>query len=122
MKTFKIKRMLSSYVGENAEFERQYLNGELELEFVPQVREIRDELTKTKGSLAERLRAGGAGIPAFCKRVPDIFINLLDTTTGFGTQIHKGGIPIKYAADGSKKPVLLSPPREVCGRQYLADV
>ncbi|KAJ9063591.1 Succinyl-CoA:3-ketoacid coenzyme A transferase 1, mitochondrial [Entomophthora muscae] len=88
LKSRQIKRMLSSYVGENAEFERQYLNGELELEFVPQ------------GSLAERLRASGAGIPAFY------------TTTGFGTQIHKGGIPIKYASDGSKKPVLLSPARE----------
>lgn len=54
LKSRQIKRMLSSYVGENAEFERQYLNGELELEFVPQ------------GTLAERLRAGGAGIPAFC--------------------------------------------------------
>lgn len=48
-----IRRMISSYVGENAEFERQYLNGELEVELTPQ------------GSLAERLRAGGAGIPAF---------------------------------------------------------
>ena len=48
-----VKRMVSSYVGENAEFERQYLNGELEVELTPQ------------GTLAERLRAGGAGIPAF---------------------------------------------------------
>lgn len=49
----RIKKMISSYVGENAEFERQYLSGELELELVPQ------------GTLAEKLRAGGAGIPAF---------------------------------------------------------
>lgn len=58
-----IKRMVSSYVGENKEFERQYLNGELELEFNPQ------------GTLAERLRAGGAGIPAFFTR------------TGVGTMV-----------------------------------
>ena len=48
-----IKRMISSYVGENKEFERQYLNGELEVELTPQ------------GTLAERIRAGGAGVPAF---------------------------------------------------------
>lgn len=52
LKTRQIKRMISSYVGENAEFERQYLGGELELELTPQ------------GTLAERVRAGGAGIPA----------------------------------------------------------
>ena len=56
LQTRQIKRMISSYVGENKEFERQYLNGELELEFNPQ------------GTLAERLRAGGAGIPAFFTR------------------------------------------------------
>jgi len=53
LQTRQIKRMISSYVGENKEFERQYLAGELELEFTPQ------------GTLAEKLRAGGAGIPAF---------------------------------------------------------
>src|SRR5256885_8198249 len=53
LQTRQIKKMVSSYVGENAEFERQYLAGELELEFNPQ------------GTLAERIRAGGAGIPAF---------------------------------------------------------
>jgi len=74
----KIKRMISSYVGENAEFERQYLSGELELELTPQ------------GTLAERLRAGGAGIPAFY------------TPTAFGTLVHEGGSPIKY---NSKKEV-----------------
>jgi len=88
LKTRQIRRMLSSYVGENAEFARQYLNGDLELEFVPQ------------GSLAERLRAGGAGIPAFY------------TTTGYGTTIHKGGIPIKYKSDGSGQPEIVSQPRE----------
>ncbi|XP_023228283.1 succinyl-CoA:3-ketoacid coenzyme A transferase 1, mitochondrial-like [Centruroides sculpturatus] len=77
LKSKQIKRMIASYVGENAEFERQYLSGELELEFVPQ------------GTLAERIRAGGAGIPAFY------------TPTAFGTIIHKGGAPIKYNADKS---------------------
>src|ERR1700729_2000897 len=72
-----IKRMVSSYVGENKEFERQYLSGELEVELTPQ------------GTLAERLRAGGAGIPAFF------------TPTGAGTAISAGGLPIRYAADGS---------------------
>lgn len=66
LQTKQIKKMLSSYVGENAEFERQFLSGELELEFNPQ------------GTLAERIRAGGAGIPAFYTR------------TGFGTLIAEG--------------------------------
>ena len=64
--TRQVKRMISSYVGENAEFERQFLAGELELEFTPQ------------GTLAEKLRAGGSGIPAFF------------TKTGLGTMIAKG--------------------------------
>ncbi len=64
--TRQIKRMISSYVGENKEFERQYLAGELELEFTPQ------------GTLAEKLRAGGAGIPAFFTR------------TGVGTIVAEG--------------------------------
>ncbi|HEY8357769.1 MAG TPA: 3-oxoacid CoA-transferase subunit A, partial [Ramlibacter sp.] len=61
-----IRKMISSYVGENKEFERQYLNNELELEFTPQ------------GTLAEKLRAGGAGIPAFF------------TKTGVGTLVAEG--------------------------------
>lgn len=61
-----IKKMISSYVGENAEFERQMLNGELEVDLIPQ------------GSLAERCRAGGAGIPAFF------------TPAGYGTEVAKG--------------------------------
>ncbi|XVX19315.1 CoA transferase subunit A [Actinomycetota bacterium] len=73
----RIRRMVSSYVGENKEFARQYLEGELEVELTPQ------------GTLAERLRAGGAGIPAFF------------TQTGVGTQIAEGGLPWRYAADGS---------------------
>ncbi|MFN7781636.1 MAG: CoA transferase subunit A [Lysobacterales bacterium] len=64
--TRQIRKMISSYVGENKEFERQYLGGELELEFNPQ------------GTLAERLRAGGAGIPAFFTR------------TGYGTVVAEG--------------------------------
>jgi 3-oxoacid CoA-transferase subunit A len=66
LRTRQIKKMISSYVGENKEFERQYLSGELELEFNPQ------------GTLAERLRAGGAGIPAFYVR------------TGYGTIVAEG--------------------------------
>lgn len=66
LQTRQIRKMVSSYVGENAEFERQYLSGELELEFNPQ------------GTLAERIRAGGAGIPAFF------------TKTGYGTIVADG--------------------------------
>ncbi len=66
LNTRQIKKMISSYVGENKEFERQYLAGELELEFTPQ------------GTLAEKLRAGGAGIPAFF------------TKTGYGTIVAEG--------------------------------
>ena len=66
LETRQIRRMISSYVGENKEFERQFLAGELELEFNPQ------------GTLAERLRAGGAGIPAFF------------TATGYGTVVAEG--------------------------------
>ena len=66
LETRQIRKMISSYVGENKEFERQYLAGELELEFTPQ------------GTLAEKLRAGGAGIPAFF------------TKTGFGTLVAEG--------------------------------
>jgi 3-oxoacid CoA-transferase subunit A len=66
LKTRQIARMISSYVGENKEFERQYLSGELQLEFNPQ------------GTLAERIRAGGAGIPAFF------------TATGVGTLVAEG--------------------------------
>ena len=66
LQTRQVRKMISSYVGENAEFMRQYLAGELEIEFNPQ------------GTLAERMRAGGAGIPAFY------------TATGFGTQVAEG--------------------------------
>jgi 3-oxoacid CoA-transferase subunit A len=73
----RIRRMISSYVGENKEFARQYLSGELELELTPQ------------GTLAERMRAGGSGIPAFF------------TATGVGTQVAEGGLPWRYDADGN---------------------
>jgi 3-oxoacid CoA-transferase subunit A len=82
----RIRRMVSSYVGENKEFERQYLQGELEVELTPQ------------GTLAERLRAGGAGIAAFF------------TATGVGTQVADGGLPWRYAADGSV--AIASPAKE----------
>ena len=82
----RIRRMVSSYVGENKEFERQFLHGELEVELTPQ------------GTLAERLRAAGAGIPAFF------------TATGVGTQVADGGLPWRYAEDGSV--ALASPPKE----------
>ena len=73
----RIRKMTSSYVGENKEFERQFLSGELELELTPQ------------GTLAEKLRAGGSGIAAFY------------TQTGVGTQVAEGGLPRVYGSDGS---------------------
>jgi 3-oxoacid CoA-transferase subunit A len=66
LKTRQVKKMISSYVGENAEFERQLLSGELEVDLIPQ------------GTLAERIRAGGAGIPAFF------------TPAGYGTEVAQG--------------------------------
>ncbi|KAL1116618.1 hypothetical protein AAG570_005090 [Ranatra chinensis] len=72
----RIKKIIASYVGENAEFERQYLAGELEVELTPQ------------GTLAERIRAGGAGIPAFF------------TPTAYGTLVQEGGVPLKYNSTG----------------------
>jgi 3-oxoacid CoA-transferase subunit A len=80
LQTRQIRKMVSSYVGENAEFERQYLSGELEVEFAPQ------------GTLAERMRAGGAGIPAFF------------TPAGYGTIV----------ADGKET-------REFDGRMYVME-
>ena len=94
----RLRRMTSSYVGENKEFERQFLSGELEVELTPQ------------GTLAERLRAGGAGIPAFY------------TPAGVGTQVAEGGLPWKY--DGSGGIALASPKkdtREFNGREYVME-
>ncbi len=82
----RIRRTTGSYVGENKEFERQFLSGELEVELVPQ------------GTLAERLRAGGAGIAAFY------------TPAGVGTQVADGGLPWRYDAAGGVS--LASPPKE----------
>ncbi len=87
LKAHRIRKMTSSYVGENKEFERQFLSGELELELTPQ------------GTLAEKLRAGGSGIAAFF------------TPTGVGTQVAEGGLPRRYAADGSID--VASPKKEV---------
>ncbi len=83
----RVRRVIASYVGENKEFARQFLAGELEVELTPQ------------GTLAERLRAGGAGIGAFF------------TPTGVGTQVADGGLPWRYHPDGSV--ALASPPKEV---------
>ena len=82
----RIARVTGSYIGTNKEFARQYLSGELELELIPQ------------GTLAERLRAGGCGIPAFY------------TPAGVGTQVADGGLPWRYGADG--EVALASPPKE----------
>lgn len=82
----RISRVVASYVGENREFARQYLSGELELELTPQ------------GTLAERMRAGGSGIAAFF------------TATGGGTQVAEGGLPWRY--DGSGNVLVASPAKE----------
>ena len=83
LETRQIKKMISSYVGENKEFERQYLAGELALEFTPQ------------GTLAEKLRAGGAGIPAFF------------TKTGVGTLVAEGKELREFEVDGVKETFVM---------------
>ncbi|GMT14793.1 hypothetical protein PFISCL1PPCAC_6090, partial [Pristionchus fissidentatus] len=88
LQTRQIKKMISSYVGENGEFARQYLSGQLELEFTPQ------------GTLAERIRAAGAGVPAFY------------TPTGYGTLIQEGGAPIKYHPNEKGKVQIASAAKE----------
>ena len=125
LETKQIKKMMSSYVGENAEFMRQYLSGELELEFNPQ------------GTLAERMRAGGAGIPGFY------------TKTGVGTQIADGkevkqfrgedyileegifadlSIVKAWKADGTGNLVFrktarnFNPPAAMCGKVCVVEV
>jgi 3-oxoacid CoA-transferase subunit A len=90
--------MVSSYVGENKEFERQFLSGELELELTPQ------------GTLAEKLRAGGSGIAAFY------------TQSGVGTQVAEGGLPRRY--DGAGGVAVASPAKPVQtfgGRDYVLE-
>ncbi|MHA2788590.1 CoA transferase subunit A [Corynebacterium sp. S7] len=80
-----VRRVVASYVGENGEFARQYVSGELELELTPQ------------GTLAERLQAGGTGIPAFY------------TPAGAGTLVAEGGLPLRYDENGN--PSVLSEPK-----------
>ncbi|MEV0999379.1 CoA transferase subunit A [Nonomuraea sp. NPDC050202] len=94
----RIAHVTASYIGDNKEFARQYLAGELEVELTPQ------------GSLAERLRAGGSGIPAFY------------TPAGVGTPIADGGLPLRHHPDGSI--AVASPPKEVRefdGRPYVLE-
>jgi 3-oxoacid CoA-transferase subunit A len=94
----RIAKTISSFVGGNKELARLYLTGELEVELTPQ------------GTLAERLRAGGAGIPAFY------------TPTGVGTMVAEGGIPVRYDAEGNV--VKTSEPKEVRvfgGTQYVLE-
>ncbi|GAA2213595.1 CoA transferase subunit A [Nonomuraea monospora] len=94
----RIAHVTASYIGDNKEFARQYLAGELEVELTPQ------------GSLAERLRAGGSGIPAFY------------TPAGVGTPIADGGLPLRHNPDGSI--AVASPPKEVRefdGREYVLE-
>ncbi len=94
----RIARTISSFVGGNKELARLYLSGELEVELTPQ------------GTLAERLRAGGTGIPAFY------------TPTGVGTMVAEGGIPVRYDAEGNV--VKTSEPKEVRvfdGGQYVLE-
>ncbi|SFF74932.1 CoA transferase subunit A [Blastococcus tunisiensis] len=94
----RIAKTISSFVGGNKELARLYLSGELEVELTPQ------------GTLAERLRAGGTGIPAFY------------TPTGVGTMVAEGGIPIRYDADGNV--VRTSEPKEVRvfdGQQFVLE-
>ena len=93
-----IKKMMASYVGENKTFERMYLSGEIELELVPQ------------GTLAERCRAGGAGIPAFY------------TPAAFGTVVQTGELPLLHNSDGSVKQY--AQPRDVkvfSGKSYVME-
>lgn len=94
-----IRRMVSSYVGENKAFAAQYLGGELEVELTPQ------------GTLAERLRAAGVGLAGFYTR------------TGVGTQVADGGVPWKYAPDGSV--LVASPPKTVStfnGKEFVLEL
>lgn len=96
----KVKRMIASYVGENKKFEQMFFGGELEVELTPQ------------GTIAARMYAAGAGMPAFF------------TPTGCGTIYSEGGIPIKYKADGSGDVEIHSPSRivqEFNGQDYVME-
>lgn len=94
----RLRRIVASYVGENKEFARQYLSGELEVELTPQ------------GTLAERMRAGGSGIPAFY------------TATGVGTQVADGGLPWRYDAQGNVAIASPAKPTAIFGgRPYVLE-
>lgn len=98
LKSRQLGKMIVSYVGENADLAQQYLGGELAVELTPQ------------GTLAEKIRAAGAGIPAFF------------TPTGYGTLIQEGGAPIKYAKDGSIEiPSKPKKVQEFNGKQYVME-
>lgn len=98
LQTRQIAKMISTYVGENDTFEKQFLTGQLEVELVPQ------------GTFAERIRAGGAGIPAFY------------TPTGFGTQIAEGGLPMLHDAEGNVvKTSEAKETRRFDGRDYVLE-
>lgn len=97
--TKQISKMIASYIGGNKTFERLYLTGEIDLELTPQ------------GTIAERVRAAGAGVPAFY------------TSAGVGTWIEEGKLPVRYSADG-KEVLKTSKPREVRefnGRQFVLE-
>ncbi len=98
LKTRQVKKIFASYVGDNAEFERQFLTGELEVELNPQ------------GTLAERIRAGGAGIPAFY------------TPTGVGTQVALGGLPMLFGENGEvKKTTKPKETKEFDGKTFVLE-
>ena len=98
LKSRQVKKVIASYVGENKEFARQFLSGELEVELTPQ------------GTLAEKLRAGGCGIAAFF------------TLAGVGTQVADGGLPQKYNTDGSvAKASAAKETRELNGSTYVLE-
>ena len=98
LQTRQVKKMVSTYVGENKTFERQFLEGDLEVELIPQ------------GTFSEKIRAGGAGIPAFF------------TPTGYGTQVAEGGLPMLHAKDGSViKSSAKKETREFGGRMYVLE-
>ncbi|MDZ4806011.1 MAG: CoA transferase subunit A [Candidatus Eisenbacteria bacterium] len=96
--TRQVSKMISTYVGENKMFERQFLDGSLEVELIPQ------------GTFAEKLRAGGAGIGAFY------------TPTGYGTWVAEGGLPTKYDSAGQViKASLPKETREIDGRLFVLE-
>lgn len=101
LKNKMVKRLTASYVGENKILENMYLSGELELNLIPQ------------GTLAEKCRAGGSGVPAFY------------TPTGYGTQIQEGGFPIRLDPNNPKgKPLIVSEPKPTAqfkGRNYVLE-